>query len=299
MHILRKIVILSLFICCAGMTFAQSTDLARLEYALIPQSGSENKFSRFRFLGNIPFKLNTEGSYLVVGTQYRYHNVEINDPVPFNDPDGLDGLHTVGLELGYTFKMNKRWRFGAKFGTRISSNFEDSGIQGDDFRYTGSFYFIKSSDHSLLPIKSRLILGVQYTTPASINFPLPIINYFKRFDQNWSYSIGTPKSNIKYFFNEKNTLQLYVSLDRFYANIQNNRLVTVDGTSRLAENISMLNVIGALGYEYYFTEHLLYYAYAGYTLLNRIRLRDGDQDDVLILNDQNTFYFRSGIKIKI
>lgn len=299
MQYLRKTIILFFLMFSVGTIFCQSTDLARLEYAFIPQSGSENKFSRFRFSGNIPFKLNDKGSYFVVGTQYRYHNMEINDITPFDDPDGLDGLHTVGLELGYTYKMNDNWRFGAKFGTRISSNFEGSGIQGDDFRYTSSFYFIKSSPKSLLPVKSRLILGLQYTTPASITFPLPIINYFKRFNQKWSYSIGTPKTNIKYFFNKKHTLQVYVSLDRFYANIQNNRLVTLNGATRLAENISMLNVIGALGYEYYFTEHLLYYAYAGYTILNRIRLRDSDQDDVIVLNDQNTFYFRSGIKIKI
>ena len=299
MQILKKIIVLNFLILGITISFSQSTDLARLEYGIIPQSGSENKFSRFRFLGNIPFKLNEKGTYLVIGTQYRYHNLEILDPVPFSDPDALDGLHTIGLELGYTYKMNERWRFGVKFGARISSNFENSGIVADDFRYTGSFYFIRSSDKSLLPIKSRLILGLQYTTPASITFPLPIVNYFRRFNQRWSYSIGTPKSNLKYFFNEKNTFQIYISLDRFYPNIQNNRIVTTGGVPRLAENISMLNVISALGYEHYFTEHLLYYAYAGYTLLNRIRMRDGDQDDVIVLNNQNTFYLRSGIKIKI
>ena len=52
-----------------------------------------------------------------------------------------------------------------------------------------------------------------------------------------------------------------------------------NGEAKVAENASMLNVIGALGYEYYFTEHLLFYTYAGYTLINEIRLRDGDQEN--------------------
>ncbi|RZT00228.1 hypothetical protein [Aquimarina brevivitae] len=279
--------------------YGQSTDLARLEYTNIPLQGSDNQFSRFRISGNIPFKLNDKGSYLVIETQYRYHSLQVKDPVPFIDPQGLDALQTYGLALGYTFKINQNWRFGAKFGTRMSSNFEASGIEADDFRYTGSFYFIRTSDKSLLPLKSRLIVGVQYSNPASIRFPLPILNYYRRFKPRWSFALGTPKSNIKYFFNEKNTLQLFVSLDQFYANLQNDRIITQNGLTQIAENISLITVVNALGYEHYFTEHLLYYAYAGYTLLNEIRLRDKDQEDVYILNDQNTFYFRSGIKIKI
>ncbi|WP_148783604.1 hypothetical protein [Aquimarina intermedia] len=277
--------------------------MARLEYANIPQANSKNLYSRFRFLANIPFKLNDKGSYLVVGTQYRLNTLDIQDGTEglggFNK-SGLDDFHTIGLEVGYTFKMSKAWRFGAKFGTRLSSNIENNQIEADDFRYTISSYFIRSRKGEGVSQPSRLILGFQFTYPSSINFPLPIINYYKKFHPNWSYSLGTPKTNIKHIINEKNTVQLFASLDRFYGNIQRNRsFIDKDGVAQVAENVSMLAILGAVGYEHFFTKHILFYAYGGYTLSNEIRFRNGDQENVLTINDENTFYLRSGIKLKI
>ncbi|WP_378187053.1 hypothetical protein ACE939_01730 [Aquimarina sp. W85] len=282
---------------------AQSTDLARIEYANIPQADSKNLYSRFRFMANIPFKLNEKGAYLVVGTQYRLNTLDIQDGTEnlqgFNK-SGLDDFHTIGLELGYTFKMSEIWRFGAKFGTRLSSNIENNNLETDDFRYTISSYFIRSKKGEGVRQPSRLILGFQFTYPSSINFPLPIVNYYKKFHPKWSYAVGTPKTNIKHLINDKNTIQLFASLDRFYGNIQRNRsFIDQDGIVQVAENVSMLTILGAVGYEHFFTKHILFYAYGGYTLSNEIRLRNGDQENILTINDKNTFYLRSGIKLKI
>ncbi|MDY8134123.1 DUF6268 family outer membrane beta-barrel protein [Aquimarina sp. 2201CG5-10] len=279
---------------------SQDTTLGRIEYTYLPQADSNNEFQRLRVSGNYPIKMDDNGTYFVIGAQYRFNNLKINDDIGIAETGTINNFHTAGLEFGYTFKMKNDWRFGAKLGVRISSDFEASGIDGDDFRYTGSIFFVKSKNKKQEPLNSRWILGLRYTTPASLNFPLPIINYFERFHVNWSYSLGTPKSNIKYFINEKNTVQAFVSLDRFYANLQKNRAFTDEsGAMQQAENISMLNIVSALGYEYYFTEHILFYAYTGYTLSNEIRLRNRDQDNVLTINDKNTFYVRSGIKLKI
>ncbi|MEW7281073.1 hypothetical protein ABW636_20960 [Aquimarina sp. 2201CG1-2-11] len=293
--------LICLFICSCSFhcIWSQGVNLARLEYAYIPQA-NDNEYSRFRIETNLPIPLKEKGSYLIVSADYRYNSLVLEDKMMLEDVEGLDSFQTAGLELGYTFKMKNNWRFGSKLGMKISSNFEDSGIKSDDLRYTGAIYFVKSYEYDEKPKMARLVMGVKYTTPASINFPLPILNYFKRFHTNWSFSVGTPKSNIKYYFNKKNTLQAFVGLDRFYANLQNNRSILVEGQGvQVAENISMLNIMGALGYEHYFTEHLLFFFYTGYTLSNEIRLRNADQNDILFINDENTGYFRGGIKFKI
>ncbi|TPN84825.1 hypothetical protein FHK87_17285 [Aquimarina algicola] len=296
----KNVILICILLCIFFKIRSQDTDLARIEYAYIPQSGSDNVYSRFRASFNYPIKLKEEGSYLVISPQYRYNNLKIEDGLLFEESGDLNAFHTIGLELGYTFKLKNNWRFGAKLGGAISSNFEGSGLEADDLRYAGSLYFVKSYKGKNLPKTSRLVIGLRYAIPASINFPLPIINYYKRFHPSWSYSVGTPKSSIKYFFNEKNTIQTFVSLDNFYGNLQNNRtFIDRDGQTKIAENASMLTINAAVGYEYYFTEHLLLYTYAGYTLSNEIRLRDNNQENVLIINDNNTFYFRSGIKLKI
>jgi len=279
---------------------SQDTNLARIEYAYIPQSKSENVYSGLRFSGNYPIKVNEKGTYLVMTFQYRWNSLQLKDEIILDDKSGLDEFHTFGFELGYTYKMKNDWRFGAKIGTRLSSNFEASGLKGDDFRYTGSVYFVKSYGEKTDPKMARLVLGLRYTSPASINFPLPIINYTKKFHPSWSYSLGTPKTSIKHFLNDKHSLQAFVGFDRFYSNIQNNRVfLDENGTTKIAENASMIVINSVLGYEYYFTEHLLIFAYAGYTLSNQIRLRDGKQENILVLNDRNTFYMRGGIKLKL
>ena len=279
---------------------AQSTNLARLEYTYIPQADSDNTYSRIRAELNYPIKLKKEGAYLVLGAGYRNNSFQIKDTVVIADVTKLENFQTFGLNVGYTFLLKNNWRFAAKVGLRISSNFEDSGILADDLRYSGTLLFIKSYKYDSEYKKARLLIGSRYSNPASINFPLPIINFTKRFHPSWSYSLGTPKTNIKYFLGEKHAFQAFVSLDRFFGNIQNSRIVIDEnGNARKAESASMLIINSALGYEYLFTKHLLFFVYGGYTLSNEIRLRDREQENVFLFNEKNTVYFRTGIKLKI
>ena len=61
----------------------------------------------------------------------------------------------------------------------------------------------------------------------------------------------------------------------------------------------MTNVVLGLGYEFYFTDHLQYYLYAGHTVYNEYRIRDNNREDVYVIENDNTFYIRTGIKFKI
>jgi hypothetical protein len=106
--------------------------------------------------------------------------------------------------------------------------------------------------------------------------------------------LGVPKTNIRYKFDDKNHIQSFVTLDNFYANIQGNKVI--DG--KLAENISTTQVLMGLGYEHYFTKHLLYYGYAGYTISNDYRLRNNNRDEIYKIEEKNSLYFRTGIKFK-
>ena len=82
-----------------------------------------------------------------------------------------------------------------------------------------------------------------------------------------------------------------MGLDRFYDNIQNDR-VFIDNNEeiRTAENAWVLIINSAMEYGYYFTEHILFYTYEGYTLNNEIRLRDENQESVYVINNRNTFF---------
>ncbi|HET8854547.1 MAG TPA: DUF6268 family outer membrane beta-barrel protein, partial [Salinimicrobium sp.] len=143
----------------------------------------------------------------------------------------------------------------------------------------------------------RLILGLYYSTKSGKPFPLPVINYHREFAPDWSYSVGVPKSNLKYYLNDKSEFQVFATLDGFYANIQEDRSFV--NSDEVAESISMTIVLAGLGYEFNFTDHLVYYIYAGHTLMNDIRLRNSEKDDIYSINKTNSFYGRTGLKFVI
>lgn len=292
-----------LFIVIVAIPFvslkAQVTDLARLEYTYIPQANSDNDVNRIRAFVNYPIQLGWEGSFLVIGVEYRNLGLDFNDPVPFN-LDALGQFQMFRSSVAFTYKMKKNWRFAAKAGVEINSNFEENKIISDDVNFTGAVFFIKDKSGDEIEKPSRFILGLNYSTNAGRPFPIPVINYYKKIRPNWSYSVGTPKTNIKHFFDKKHGVQAYITLDGFFSNIQNNLAIeNDDGSISTAENISMTLVLGGLGYEYYFTKNLVAYLYGGHTLFNEIRMRDADRNNLYKINEKNTIYLRSGIKFKI
>ncbi len=292
-----KYLLLLLLVGIGFSATAQTTDIARLEYMYIPFSQSNNNLGRFRALLQVPIPLDKDiNKILVAGFEYRNTGIDINDSVPegFNLQQ-VGTLHRITGYLGYTWKISENWRLGVKAGARINSNLEGS-LVSDDWIYTASVYAINDMKDASVGKPYRWIFGLDYSTTPGRNFPLPLINYYREFHPNWTYTLGVPKTNIRHYLKDshKDAIQAFLTLDNFFANIQNNMVVE----DRLAENISMTIILGGVGYEHYFTRHLLYYAYGSYSLSNDFRLRDNTREDIYTINSANTVYFRSGVKFK-
>ena len=285
------VVVLVLF--CIHFAEAQLTDLARLEYSFIPSSRSEDQYTRLRALVNYPINIKDK-AYLIVGGEYNRIILNLEDNYPFN-PNALSRLHIVDFNLGYTFKASENWRLGLKVNPRIASTLTRN-ITSDDLFLNGGIFAIKDrTDAQDIDRPYRLVLGLTYNTTAGVPFPLPFVSYYRRVNDKWSFSAGIPKSNLKYFFNEKSILQVFTALDGYFANIQEAMLVN----QRTVNTISLSVAVGGLGYEYCFTKHLVAYSYIGYTFrLNNV-LRNQNRDEVFQLDDLNAFYLRTGLKFKI
>lgn len=284
---------LSIFIILVSLSSAaQTSDLLRIEYLNLPNSDTKNSVNRFRGLFQLPIEIQ-DGSYLVIGGDYRYLDLKLEN-VPFDTGD-LQSVQTIEGTVGYLHKLKESdWYYGFKVGVRMASNF-DSKLISDDYLYLAAAYAIRDRTKEGLADKpNRLVLGLDYSTTPGRNYPLPILNYYREFHRNWTYTLGVPKTNVRYKFDAINHVQAFVTLDNFFANIQANK--TVNG--KLAENISQTIILGGLGYEHYFTEHLLYYGYAAYSISNDYRLRNNKRDDIYTIDDKNTLYFRTGIKFK-
>ncbi|WP_430467703.1 DUF6268 family outer membrane beta-barrel protein [Winogradskyella ouciana] len=285
------ILIITLFY--AQFVQAQLDDLARLEYSFIPKSGSDDQYTRLRLSLNYPIELK-EDTYFIVGGEYNRVILNLQDNYPF-DRSLLKTINIIDLNLGYTFKTSETWRLGFRLNPRIASTLTQK-ISGDDFFLNGgAFAIIDRSKDESLKRPYRLILGLTYNTTTGLPFPLPFVSYYRKPSEKWSFSIGVPKSNIKWFLDQKNTLQSFISLDGYFAHLQEPSVIN----GKQVDNVSLSVIVGGAGYEYLFTKHLVAYAYAGYTFrLNNV-LRDGERNEVFKLNDLNAFYLRTGIKFKI
>lgn len=286
------LVIMALCCYCTPL-FAQLTDLARLEYSFMPKRKSDDSYTRLRGLINYPIKVGTD-NYIVIGAEYNRIILDLDDKYAF-DTNNLETISVIDLNVGYTFKWKEKWRFGAKFNPRIASTLTKS-ITKDDIFLNGGVYVISDrlADESLKR-PYRLILGLTYNATTGLPFPLPFISYYREINEIWSFNAGVPKSNIKYSINDNNNIQAFLGLDGYLAHLQEPS--TINGEQ--VDHISLSVLVGGLGYEYLFTKHLVLYVYTGYTFrLNNV-LRNKKRDEVLKLDDVNTFYLRTGLKFKI
>jgi hypothetical protein len=286
---------------------AQTTDLFRVEALNLPFSKSDNEINRYRVLVQAPIPLDKERNNLFVITlEYRYVDVNIKDAedvLAFNG-NLVTATQQIDGYLGYVWKYNKDWRIGARAGVKIQSDFEGSLIS-DDFVYDFGLYVIKDKkkDTSAGNKPYRFIAGLSYSTTPGRSFPLPFLNYYKEFRPNWTYTLGVPKSNVRYYLNNshKDALQAFATIDNIYSNIQQNfaPLSTSQNPDNLvAESIQETIVLLGLGYEHYFTKNLLFYGYAAHSVYNDFRLEDGNGDKIYKINTENSPYFRAGIKFK-
>lgn len=273
----------------------QLSDLARIDFTFIPNKQSDVEYTRLRGLINYPIKLKAEGTYLLVGLDYSNIHLRFKgENLPF-DRNMLNDFQILNLSIGFTKPLKNRWRLGARFQPGISTNLTAKYLKASDIVFSGDLVFIKEYEKENKP-NSRLILGLTYSQNRGYVFPLPFVSYYNKFSPNWSYNLGVPKTNLQYFFSEKQRLKLFAQLDGFTSNIQNGTLV--NGTD-VAEIINMSLIDGGLQYEYHFTEHLVLDLRAAYNFSINNQLRDTNNNTILTIDNNSRAYARAVLRFKI
>ena len=288
----KKVTLLLLFF--SSCICAQLSDLARLEYVGLPgNSDNGSSFNRFRAAVNYPIKLK-EDTYLFVGLDYSYIDYNVDEDFVSFDPDEISDFQLLDLNIGYTFKMNEDWRFGARVQPGFSSNLKARNLSFEDAIISGDVVFIKDKKDNDIPY--RLILGVSVSGKGG--FPiLPFISYYRKFHPKWSYNVGVPKMNLQYHLSEKQRLKLVARLDGFRSNLQ--RGVELGDNQETASRFRQQLVVGGLRYEYKFTNHLEYYINSSYIFSNTVELRDRSSNTLAEIPEDNDLYIKTGIRFKL
>lgn len=273
----------------------QLSDLAKLDYTRLPKGNSDVGYDRFRALFNYPIKVK-DGNYFLIGLDYSKIELSFDDRITNFDIDAIEDFQLLDINIGYTFKMNENWRFGARISPGYSSNLVRE-LSFEDVVFSGDIVFIKDKTKDPGVAKPyRLIFGVSYSENRGIPFPIPFIGYYRKFHPNWSYKLGVPKSNLQYHLSKKSRFKLVAELDGFTSNIQGGLLVN---NTQIADKANMSIIIAGLRYEYKFTKNLELYFSIANILSSSAQLRDRKNNTVTSVNKNNIHYFRTGIRFKI
>ena len=271
---------------------AQTPDVFRAEYMLMPENSSEVQTSRIKLLANIPIPIRDKKDYIVLGAEYNRYDYDISQSVFANSTD-LSNFHVVDINMAYVYKWNEDWRLVGVVTPRWASTFTD-GLEKRDFNlnYTaGGYKEIKNVEKPY-----RLVVGLSYNATSPVKIPLPFVYYEKRFHPKWAYTVGVPKTGMKFFTKKQHFFQTELFLDGYYVHIQNDILLS---DNNIATDISQTALLLTLGYQYKFTKDISVYLLGGHTLTQNGVLRDTDRNNIFTLNSGPGFYFRTGFRIGI
>jgi len=271
---------------------AQTPDVFRIEYMLMPDNSGDVETSRIKLVLNVPIALREKRDYLILGAEYNRYNFEVPDDL-FPNSNDLSKFHVIDVNMAYMYNLSEKWRLIGVVTPRWSSNFVEE-LQQDDFNmnYTvGAYKNIKDVEKPFI-----LVLGISYNGTSPIDVPLPFLFYEKRFHPNWSYVLGVPKSGMKYFTKKGHFFQTELFLDGYYVNIQNNILLP---GNNLSTDVSSTALLLTLGYQYKITKDMSVYLIGGHSLFQNGVLRDEERNDIFTLNDEAGLYFRTGFRIGI
>ncbi|MEO9510511.1 MAG: DUF6268 family outer membrane beta-barrel protein [Flavobacteriaceae bacterium] len=263
-----------------------------MEYLNIPENDTGIKTQRYKFLFNLPIRLNKKKDYLITGLEYNKLDIGYSQDFPF-DRSELIRFHVVDLNLGFITKWNKNWNLVTIVTPRLASNFI-SGAITDDFFFNATATLWKEKPNAEKPF--RIVLGLSYNSTTGLPIPLPVISYYRKFHPKWSYTLGIPRSNFKYHIAKKHTLEATLLLDGYFINVQNNIVLSDE---QLGSKISLSALVGAIGYQFNISKRTSLYILAGRSIEQEGKLRNDNRGDVFLLNDEANLYLRTGFKIGI
>ncbi|WP_431161170.1 DUF6268 family outer membrane beta-barrel protein [Flagellimonas beolgyonensis] len=273
--------------------WAQSTDIFRIEYLNIPENDTGIMTQRYKGLFNLPIKLNEKKDYLITGLEYNRFDMGYSRNLPF-DKSELIRFHIIDLNVGLLTKWNENWNLVGILTPRLASNFISGGIETEDFFMNATVTFWKERMDADRPF--RLVLGLTYNSTTGLPVPLPLINYYRRFHPDWSFTFGIPRSDLRRYFGKKHFVELALFLDGYFINLQND-IPMMNG--EVASKISLTSLYGAFGYQYNVSKRMAFFAMVGRSIVQEGKLRNNDQGDVFLLNDESNLYIRTGFKIGI
>ncbi|MBD0776714.1 hypothetical protein HPE56_02815 [Maribacter sp. ANRC-HE7] len=284
---MRKLVIIFI-LSAVGVGFSQETGSVYFNSQLLPNS-NVGTFKKNSVGFDFPIKnFSSKESISLIGEYQNLNIGYVDKDVPFETYQ-IDNFQTFSLGLSYNRILENGWGFGIKIAPQISSNFDVEELGNEDIFVNGSLVFDKLNEEN----RSMWTFGVEYDAQNGLNYPIPVIAYTKRLDDQWAYKIGFPDSRLKWSFHDNHNFEAFTTLDGFAGNINDEiEIYKEDYTGKLKNTY----LVGGLGYNITFLKSFEFNAKAGYVAFNTMEVQDYDSDRIYDFEMDNGFYYNFGLK---
>lgn len=273
-----------------GILYSQQEDGIAIKYTLLDNS-EVVEYNKINVFASFPlFTVAGKESFSVGGGyQNTGFNFEDND-VPF-ETNQIERFHTFSLAMRYN-RAFKNWGYTVWLQPQVSSNFDTSELSEYDLFFNASLVFNRYSEDK----KSMWSVGVIQDHQNGLHFPIPIIAYTKRLNDNWSFKLGAPDSRVKWSFAENHSLEGFATVQGFMGNI--NDEIDIHKEDYLGSLRRIQAIIGA-GYNVSVWDDFELTAKGGYSVFEYLKIKDLDNNAVYDFDMPSSLFVNVGIRYKL
>lgn len=290
-RILISTTLLSLLLLVSTITFAQmgpNTYDLNIDANITGNNDNDVNVKTFGLQKNIFKHMIKQGQkgILNMGFNYKYAQLNFNTNEDFFS--NLQDFHSLGVNLSYIRRINEKWMFIGMINPQLSSNFTGK-LTSDDF-YLNLIGLINYSSN----MNNRLTFGLVYSNSRGIPFPMPVITYWRKLNEQWEINLGFPRLGTTYTLNPQSSFSGYIELDGYNANISNNMSSVHFEEARMAEQINYLAIISGIEYQYK-ADKFSFKVNLGYTLGQTFELQNSNHDTAYEFDMGSNLNFGIGV----
>ena len=264
-------------------------DLFAFDYALAPANNKDVDVNKTSLLINIPAQWQNFKITASLGADY--YRAEFLESFPLETSE-LERLYNVSAGVDFGYNLAENWSINADFNTAVASTLTNK-LSNEDLLYTGGFHIAKTAD-SDLPLNIKLGLG--YRTYLGKPKWLPELSISQQINENLSYEVGFPQTQVRYARDAKNSFTATATQDGLYANLSTPIILNYE-TSATKTELSATTL--SLGYEYALDDNWSFSLKGGYLLKNKFNLLNDTENQVFAFDMPSRPFFTTGIKFNL
>ncbi|UOB18776.1 DUF6268 family outer membrane beta-barrel protein [Abyssalbus ytuae] len=231
----------------------------------------EAGLNKMRF--NVNYVFFDKTSPLSVGFNANLYDFyyDVNNVDYAGNTSQISNIYSFTINFLKTLHISEKLNIVLGFSPQAVSNFNTDVTTNDiNLNFTGYFEKKWTNVNSF----SKLAVGAEYGYRLGKLKWLPVLYYYKEFNENIDITFGFPKTQITYRFNDRNSLKLNVYEDSFYANIHYKYLGDQNYKSY---KMTYLNFSAGLNYELSFGNNWFATSAVDYSIYNDLEIIDNHE----------------------